>query len=239
MVSVDALVDLTGASPITIRRDLADLEGQGLLRRVHGGAVQAAKRGMPTPYAARMAEDAEAKEALAVVVASLIPDDTSVVFDSGTTLVAAAHALQGRHLTALCLSLHAATVLGGSSAAQVLVPGGVIEPDSLSPRAPAAIAALNDFRADIALLGACSASPASGLTTSTWEDAQIKRAVVGCAARRILVVTASKLQRTSSFRFADVDDLDDLVITADAPGDLLEEFRTAGVRVHLADAARH
>lgn len=233
-VTVGALAELTGASEVTIRRDLADLEGQGQLKRVHGGAVRVATRGAPMPHTLRATEHLEEKRAIAAVVATLVGDDESVVLDAGTTLVAVAHELVGRRLTVFCLSLHAAVAVGSHRSTQVIVPGGVVDPGGLAAGAAAALPALHDLRADVAVLGACSASPTHGLTATTWEDAQIKRAIVACANRRILATTAEKLTRTSSFRFAGLDEIDDLVTTDDAPAALLEQFRDAGVDVHPA-----
>ena len=234
MVSVDDLVRLTGASAITIRRDLADLEGQGLLRRVHGGAVAGTSRGARMPYALRSSEDLEAKEALGAITADLIADDSAVILDNGTTVDAVARHLAGRPLTALCMSLHAATPLAMASGAQVIVPGGMLLPQALAASPAASIAAINEMHADAAVLGACAVSAAAGLTTTTWDDAQIKKAIVGKSARRILVGTGRKLTRTSSFRFADLGEIDDLVTTDDVPEELLDDFRSAGVAVHVA-----
>lgn len=233
-VSVDALASLTGTSAVTIRRDLADLEGHGLLRRVHGGAVAVDLRGTPMPYPLRAAEHAAEKAAIAAIVATLVEDDMSLVIDNGSTMVAVADALVGRPLTALCLSLRAAVALGGSSAADIVVPGGRVVHQSLRCAPSACLTALEGFRADLAVLGACSASPVQGLTVTTHEDAQVKRAAIASAARVILAVTGDKIARTSSFRFGVTEDVDDLVTTPDAPEAALEEFRAAGVRVHLS-----
>lgn len=236
--SVGDLVQLTGASPITIRRDLADLEGQGQLRRVHGGAVATGTRGQPMPYTLRSSEDPEQKASLGEHVAGLIPDDTSVIIDNGTTNDAVARALAGRPLTVLCMSLHAALPLAmaPNAAGHVIVPGGLLTPQSLSSSTSSAIDAVRDMRADIAVIGACAVSEAHGLTASTWDDAQVKRAIVASASRRILVSTGRKLARTSSFRFAAIDDIDDLVTTDDAPTALLDHFRAAGTTVHVVPA---
>ena len=85
--SVDTLVELTGASPATIRRDLTDLEGHGQLRKVHGGAVAVNLRGTPMPYSLRSAENAESKTAIAQLVSRLVTDDMSVIIDNGSTMV--------------------------------------------------------------------------------------------------------------------------------------------------------
>lgn len=233
-ISVEALTDLTGASGVTIRRDLADLEGRGLLKRTHGGAVRIHPRGTPMPHHVRAAEEHDLKAAIARVAAGLVENDQSIILDNGTTTVAVAQQLHGRPLTALCLSLHTAVVLGTDPACQVVVPGGPLLPDTLAAGSAAAIDAIGTIRADVAFIGACAASPAQGLTTTTWDDARIKREMLGASNRVVLLATGSKLTRTSSFRFADLEDIDDLVTTPDAPAPLLDGFRAAGVAVHLA-----
>jgi len=103
--AVADLARLTGASGVTIRRDLTDLEGHGLLRRVHGGAVAVDLRGTPMPYAIRAAENADAKAAVAAVVADLVQDEMSLVLDNGSTLVAVAQASpDGRSPRSVCRS---------------------------------------------------------------------------------------------------------------------------------------
>lgn len=235
---MDALTRLTGLSAVTIRRDLADLEGQGLLRRVHGGAVAVDLRGTPMPYALRAAENAEAKAAIAQVVSGLVTDNMSVILDNGSTIVAAARLLVGRPLTAMCLSLRSAVILGDDHEAAVLTPGGPVSSHDLRSGAAASLAALDGYRADLAVLGACSATPQNGLTVTTHEDAQIKRAIIASSARVVLAATGDKLSRNSSFRFGVLEDVDDLVTTHDAPPAALQAFRDAGVRVHLVASPR-
>ncbi|WP_394275003.1 DeoR/GlpR family DNA-binding transcription regulator [Luteococcus sp.] len=233
-VSVESLASLTGASAVTIRRDLADLQGHGLLRRVHGGAVSADLRGRPLPYSLRAAENAEQKQAIARAVAALVRDDMSIVVDNGSTMDAVAAALAGRQVTALCMSLRAAVALGGEPGPMVSTPGGPVQPPSLRAGSAASLAALANFRADLAIVGAYSASPSGGLTVTTCDDAAIKRAILAASARVVLAATGDKLARTSAFRFGAIEDLDDLVTTRDAPPEMLDEFVAAGVTVQLA-----
>lgn len=233
-MSVEALAELTGASAVTIRRDLTDLEGHGLLRRVHGGAVAVDLRGAPQPYELRAAENAEGKSAIARVVADLVTDRMAVVLDNGSTMVAVAQRLAGRPITAMCMSLRAAVALGDSGDAVIVTPGGPVAPISLRAGDAASLRALDGFRADLAVLGTCAASPSTGLTVTTYEDAQIKRAIIGASARVVLAATGDKLARSSSFRFGALEELDDIVTTPDAPAQPLDEFVAAGVRVHIA-----
>ena len=226
---------LTGASSITIRRDLAELAAVGALERTHGGARRPLKRGAPMPFASRWEADQHVKAALAKRATALIADDESVILDNGTTCYSVAQELAGRPLTVLALSLHAAAALASRPGVSVSTPGGPVETDTLALVGSAALAAVLNFRADVAVLGACSAAPEDGLTSTTFEDAELKRAVIAAARRRILVTSAGKLSRTASFRFGGPADLTHLVTTADAPADALHAYRCAGVEVLLAE----
>ncbi len=232
-VSVQSLIELTGVAPITVRRDLAELEGKGMLRRVHGGAVAVDLRGKPMPYAIREAENAEGKAAIASMVASLVDDDMSVIMDNGSTIVAVAHALKDRSITALCLSLRSALALGDAGVATVGTPGGTVAAESLRYSGVSCLAALDSFRADVAIIGACGLTAEYGLTVTTHEDAQVKRAAISAATRVVLAATGDKLSRTSSFRFGTLADIDDVVTTPDAPSFALDAFAEADVRVHI------
>jgi DeoR/GlpR family transcriptional regulator of sugar metabolism len=131
-ISTGQLAELTGASAVTIRRDLADLEAHGSLRRTRGGAARAAKFGEDVSYRIRASEDQPAKARLAEAAAALINDYDSLIIDNGTTCDAVAHELAGRPVTALCLSLHVAAALAAVPGARVIVPGGPVEPDTLA-----------------------------------------------------------------------------------------------------------
>ncbi|MGC3994833.1 MAG: DeoR/GlpR family DNA-binding transcription regulator [Propionicimonas sp.] len=231
LLRVEQLADLTGASQVTIRRDLVDLEAHGALRRVPGGAARTVKDGGAVPYSVRITEDREVKARLAAAVAGLIADYESVIIDNGTTCHAVAQELAGRPITALCLSLHAAVALGSTPGARVIIPGGPVEPDTLALLGSQAIDAVRSMRADALVIGACSASATRGLTSTLYEDALIKRASIESSTRRILVTVADKLNRTSNFRFGVPADLTHLVITDDASADLLALFREDGVEV--------
>lgn len=232
-IHVGQLVELTGASAVTIRRDLADLEALGSLRRTRGGAARAVKFGEDVSYQVRASEDAQAKACLAEAAAALVSDYDSLIIDNGTTCHAVAHELAGRPVTALCLSLHVAAALAVVPGARVIVPGGPVEPDTLAMYGSQAVEAVRGMSADVFLLGACSVSASQGLTAVSYEDAQLKRAGIQAASKRILVATGAKLNQRSNFRFGDAADLSHLVTTPDAEGGVLAAFQAAGVHLTL------
>ncbi|WP_232770670.1 DeoR family transcriptional regulator [Corynebacterium sp. HMSC059E07] len=102
--TVSQLQELTGASAITIRRDLTALEEVGALERFHGGARPAVRRGARYPLEVRRKEDPAGKRAIATEAARLVEPGSCVLVDSGTTPTAVARNLAGMDITALAMS---------------------------------------------------------------------------------------------------------------------------------------
>ena len=130
--SIDELAKLTGASSVSVRRDLAELADQGVIRRFRGGAAPVSHRGADYPFALRQASGIESKSALAKATAELIEPGESVFIDNGTTALAVAEELSGKNLTAMTVSLHSAAALASKPGNQVIVPGGPIDHDDLA-----------------------------------------------------------------------------------------------------------
>ena len=233
-LSVNALARLTGVSGVTIRRDLASLAAEGLVTRVHGGALRAPLRGAPQPISLRRTEDLEAKRVLARATAALIEDGESVIIDNGTTCELVAAEFVGRDIRVLCLSLSAAVTLASTPGPIVSVPGGAVETDTLAMLTTPAVDAVRRFRADV-VLGACATSLASGLTCTEDYDATLKAAIITSSARRLMPAMPRKLTRSSTDRFGDLADLDALLTTSEVDGETVADLREAGLDVELID----
>jgi DeoR/GlpR family transcriptional regulator of sugar metabolism len=232
-VGIDDLVRLTGVSAVTIRRDLRELAVEGLVRRVHGGASAPLGRGVAYPIDERLGEKLDIKRQLARVVADDVPDGSAVFLDNGTSALAVAEALAGRRITVLTTSLRAVMALAPAQGMTVVVPAGTIEAETLEVAGAGVIDAIRGMQFDLAVLGACAASPTSGLTVSGWHDAQVKREAVRQSRARVLVTAGDKLGRTAAHRFADLEDLTGLYTDRSAAPSLVDAYRAAGVDVHL------
>ncbi|WP_246201711.1 DeoR/GlpR family DNA-binding transcription regulator [Streptomyces alboniger] len=196
-VGVAELAELTGASEMTIRRDLEALADQGVLERYRGGARSLLLRGEEPPFALREQEGLEVKRRIAAEVAGLIADGESVVVDSGTTCLEVARALEHRRLTVMPLSLHAVHALSAAHQVTLLVPGGQPRPGELALTGQLTTASLAALRFDTAVIGCCGLSAADGLTAYDLDDAAVKRAAIASARRVIAVADAAKLSRTA------------------------------------------
>ncbi|QMV20644.1 DeoR family transcriptional regulator [Streptomyces sp. SCUT-3] len=230
-LSVAELAELTGASEMTVRRDLEVLADQGVLERYRGGASSLLLRGEEPPFALRVQEGAEAKRRIAAEVAGLIADGESVVVDSGTTCLEVARALRNRRLTVMPLSLHAANALVGAPRLKLLLPGGEPRPGELALTGPLAEASLAALRFDTAVVGCCGIGAADGLTAYDLADAAVKRAAIASARRVVAVADAAKFTRTALARVAPVTALDAVVTEEAAPEEQVEALAAAGVTV--------
>lgn len=230
-VSVATLARELQTSEVTIRRDLAELEQTGVLRRVRGGAVGAALRGDEMPFAMRELESAAEKDRIAAAAVGLIADAEAVVVDSGTTGLAAARHLAARRVTAMPLSVGAISVLSAAPAVSLLLPGGTVRPGELSVVGPLTEQCLAELRFDTVLLTCCGLASRPGVTAHDLQDAAVKRRAIASAARVVAMVDASKFSRTAMAVVCPITALDIVVTDHGAPPEEVAALRAAGVEV--------
>jgi DeoR/GlpR family transcriptional regulator of sugar metabolism len=230
-IGVTELAGLTGASEMTVRRDLDVLAEQGVLERYRGGARSLLLRGEEPPFAFRAQEGLEVKRRIAAEVARLIADGESVVLDSGTTCLEVARTLERRRLTVMPLSLHAVNALAAAPHLTLLVPGGRPRPRELALTGPLTEASLAALRFDTAIIGCCGVNAVNGLTAYDLDDAAIKRAAITSARRIIAVAEAAKLSCTALAFVAPVSALHAIITDKSAPDDQTSQLSAAGVTI--------
>jgi DeoR/GlpR family transcriptional regulator of sugar metabolism len=192
-IQVHDLADDLGCSEMTIRRDLDALERDGVVRRVHGGAVRVQLRRDELPYAVRALEAIDAKQRIGRAVAELCADGETVIVDSGTTALEVARALHGRPVTVLPLGLRALLELADDPAVRLIAPGGEVRPGELVVTGDLAEVAFERLRFDTFVLGCCGIDGSEGVTTHVPADARVKRAACAAARRTIVVGDSSKV----------------------------------------------
>ena len=227
-VVASQLVDELGVSEDTVRRDLRELAADGLVQRVHGGALPPTTP-MPS-FAQRLHVSREAKGHLAEAALPLLEGANVVLLDGGTTALELARRLPPeRDCTVLTNSPPVAAALASHPRAEVVLIGGRMLKDSQTTVGAEAVEALRQVRADACVLGICSVDAELGITTSHSEEAHVKRAMVAASAEVIALATADKLQTASPWVVAPVGDLTHLVTDADE--DVTAPYAAAGVSV--------
>ena len=227
-VVASELVTSLGVSEDTVRRDLRDLAEQGLLHRVHGGALPSAP---PTVSFARRLDVAhEQKVALADAALPLLAGARVIVLDGGTTALELARRLTPMYSgTVVTNAPPVASALANHPRAEVILIGGKLLKDAQVAVGAVAVEALHTLRADVCVLGICSLHPDVGVTTPHNEEAQVKRAMTACSGVVIALATADKLRTASPWVVARLADVDHLV--TDGDNALTRPYATAGINV--------
>jgi DeoR/GlpR family transcriptional regulator of sugar metabolism len=104
-LDMERLKSALDASESTIRRDLAGLEGEGVLKRVYGGAMAIETKDHSLDFAWQSAHMTAEKRRIAAVAAALVEENQTVILDGGSTVAAVARELTGRSLHVITNSL--------------------------------------------------------------------------------------------------------------------------------------
>jgi DeoR family fructose operon transcriptional repressor len=231
MAEISAMLDVTGE---TVRKDLIVLERQGLLRRVHGGALPVEHPSFEPDVTSRV-EYTDEKRRIARAALAHLPHAGSVLLDSGSTTIQLAELMPPeRELTVFTNGLPIALTLLTRAKFAVYMLGGRVRGTTLASVEGWAARALEEINVDVAFLGTNGISLARGLTTPDPAEAAIKRLMCACAHKRVALVDSSKFGVASLCQHADLNDIDVLITDTG----LLDTDRTAleaaGITVEIA-----
>lgn len=228
-VSVQVLADELGVSPSTIRRDLAALSAEGLLRRVRGG-------GSPVEQDADTFDeldprDAERKDAVADRAAELVQDGQIVCVDVGTTTARLARRLRGRRLTVITSSLAVVDELRYAPAPEVIVLGGVLRSSCQSLVGLLTEQAMALLSVDLCFLSTSGVNASGQVLDTTGIEVGVKRAMLAAAERSVLVADRGKFPGSGLLSVCAPGDIDIVVTNSGADPATLARMAEAGTEV--------
>ncbi len=222
-------------SRITIRRDLRELERQGLLRVTRGGAVLNQGATYEPGYFAKTGQAREEKQRIAKTAVQLVTPGDTVLLDAGTTTAALARELvHVKDLTVVSNSLAVANVLAPQRHVRFIMVGGVFRDVSEAFLGPVAEDVLRQLRVDRAFIATEAMDPVRGLQVPDDRDAALKRVMVAAARDIIVVADHSKLGLERLHTFAPWSAVQRLVTGHEADPALLDVVRQQGVAITLA-----
>lgn len=229
--AVEDLAMRFGVSVETVRRDLSTLAEEGLVRKIHGGAMPAAPLRTEGSFQERMAEDEDAKRLIAAKLSAEIRPGDTLFLDTGSTTLIAAEALSRiPSLTVITNSLDVARLLGrAESGAQVWLLGGAYAEGNAQTVGAMALEQIARFSADHAVLTVAALDARDGAMDADPAEAEIARAMIARARRTIVLATGAKMMRRAAHRVCGLDAVD-LVLTESAPDPAMAEaLAAAGV----------
>jgi DeoR family transcriptional regulator of aga operon len=226
-------------SEVTIRTDLESLASDGLLSRVHGGALSLDRPVVERPFEEESAVGIEAKRAIGVTAASLVRSGDCVVIDVGTTTTQIALALLERDdLHDVVVVTNGLTIALALEQAvprfTVIVSGGTLRPLQHSLVNPLATSVFANITADVAFIGCTGVDTAHGATNVNLPETDLKRLMTQTARRSYLVADGAKLGEAHLGVIAPLGTFEALVTAAAAP-DHVAGLRASGLTVIEAD----
>ncbi|MBB3052558.1 DeoR family fructose operon transcriptional repressor [Prauserella isguenensis] len=234
-IDVTVTSEELGVAPETIRRDLAALERQGLVRRVYGGAILLERSHSEPAVGDRDRTRSQEKDRIARAALDLLPQRGTVLFDAGTTSSRlAALVPQGRDLTIVTNSLPIASQLATRSDVGVHMLGGRIRGTTLAAVESWALDVLAGLTVDVGFFGTNGFSAARGCTTPDTAESAVKAAMVGACRRRVLLSDHSKYGDDQFARFATLGEIDVVVTDSGLDERAVAELNEAAIEVVLA-----
>lgn len=228
---VEALAEGLGVSRETVRRDLLALEAEGVLRRVHGGAVLTTEMQPEPPLARRMKQHRPEKEAIAQAVAAMLRPGQTLFIDAGSTTALLALALAPLSgLTILTNSPDVALALRSrQSEHEIMLLGGWLRQDIPGVHGESTMAEIMRFNADLALIAPMALHPTEGATNYMVPEAEIARLMIQRSRKTVMMAVSGKLGQISRAQICACTEIDLLVTDFDGSSQK-QDFLLAGVK---------
>ena len=234
-IKISELAGKFGKSRMTITRDLDELAKDGLLLRVHGGAVSNISRGYEPPYFSRKGLRTVAKQAIANMANELITEGNTLILDVGSSTRELAQLLKKRkNLTVITPSLEHAMELAGNSLIKLIVTGGIVRVGEMSIIGPISENTINEFNVDKAFIGAGGIDLKAGLTEYNTEDAQVKKSIIGNCKQSIVLADSTKLGNVTFSKVIPLEKIDILITDSEADPSFINGLEGKGIKVIIA-----
>jgi DeoR family transcriptional regulator of aga operon len=236
-ISVEELSAKLDVSVVTIRRDLDDLERQGVLNRTHGGAIA----GHPLFYEPfkndrsfmeLLTRQADEKRRIGRAAAELIEPGETIAITPGTTTAEIIRCLPlNANLTVVTNTVNIAMELSKRKDVDVFVTGGHLRGDWFSLVGAGALQNVGNLLINTLFLGADALDAEWGASCHNAEEAELNGALLKRARKRIAVVDHTKLGAVTSWRICDPGALHGIVTDTGASDDMIAPFESRGIRV--------
>ncbi|CAG7649211.1 DeoR/GlpR family DNA-binding transcription regulator [Paenibacillus allorhizosphaerae] len=233
--SVGALAQEFGVHEATIRRDLSEVEQEGLLKRTHGGVIVERLTHNEPSFNERTNVKLEQKMRIGKMAASLVEDGDHIIIDSGTTtLHIARNLVHHSNVTVVTNDINVAAELRDAPGVKVTVTGGELYPSSYMLNGMFTDHALRSLHVTKAFLGIPAIHPKHGLMHPEAQLVQAKQGMIAAAQEVIIVADDTKIGKVSLYTVAPNSAIQTLITGGEVPEYDIKPFRDLGVNVITA-----
>jgi DeoR family fructose operon transcriptional repressor len=210
-ISLGELEDALQVSRITIQRDLVELENRKLIRRFHGGAMSLDYSKDFYDYDLKKSVNIEAKKIIAAKANHLIRDNSCICLDSSSTVYYLTETIFPGNVMAFTCCIDCFKNLTSREDIQVVLAGGRINKKTGTLCGPEAVSLIRKFYFDLAFISAESFIPDRGFFDPHEDEVQMKRAIIECSRKRVMLIDSSKLTETAGIQVCSNDEIDYVV----------------------------
>lgn len=234
---VTELAEALNVSEGTIRNDLNALEEEGMLTRIHGGAVLAERRNLKlTSFNSRHREHEAEKEAIGLVASSLVEDGDSILLDASSTGYYFAMALANRQrLRVVTNGIDVARLLAQNSTNTVILIGGILNQDGSSVTGLLSEQVIQDLHVNKAFVSCSGFSIERGMTEVHLEEAQLKRKAIQSVQLVYALVDSSKIGKEDLTPFARPEQLCCLFTDSGISSEWRQKIESANIDVTICE----
>jgi DeoR/GlpR family transcriptional regulator of sugar metabolism len=233
-VKVSDLVHEFNVSEETIRRDLNQLEQEGLIKKNYGGAilVEEVDNMVIPPVQQRTLHNFEEKDLIGKKAAELVESNQIVIIDSGSTTWCMARYLKSiPGLIVLTNGVNIAEECSENDDASIFLLGGKLIRKSMSIVGPQAELELQKYNAHYVFMGTSGVSERKGFTSSDIYEAEMKRAMIAAGQKVIVLADHSKFQRQGLVSFGNFRDVDIMITSSLTDPQMIKKIEDTGVQV--------
>ena len=230
-ISINKLCETFNVSKNTIRRDIAELEKRGIIKKVYGGIVRN-QTNIPEPFSSREIKNKNKKKLIARLAASLVNDNDVIYIDSGTTTMHIVPYLADRkNITILTANIYVINEAFHYPQINVIATGGTLYRPSNAFTGASVLQFLKEYNISKCFLAATGFSIKSGATNASPMESEIKKYLTMHSQTKILLVDSTKIDQISLVTFSPLKDMD--YIISDKPLPLTYEDYSSENHVHL------
>ena len=220
--TVEEMAKLYNVTPQTIRRDINFLDNEGYVSRYHGGAGPSSSV-ENVAYRHRKELLLEEKKKIAVNVASIIPDKSSLFINIGTTTEVVANALCDHNkLRIMTNNLNVAAIMSKKEGFEVIVAGGIVRSKDGGITGESAVQFIKQFKMDIGIIGISGIDLDGTLLDFDFREVHVARTIIENSRKVFLVADHSKFGRNAMVKLGNIREIDTLITDKKPPKQLME-----------------
>jgi len=232
-IEVSNLASQLGVSGITLRRDLEELEQEGLCMRVRGGAVRRDQGvTLELPYELKKSQNLSEKRRIGERAAEFVEPGDTIIIDAGSTTYALATSLiTKKRIVVVTNDLYIAVKLAANPDINLVCTGGSVRPNVFSLQGSQVETFIHGLRVDKTFLGADAIHPDHTISNVNLEEVPIKQAMVHAAKQVFLLADSTKFQKTGFAKVCDLSEVNKLITDKGMPRDKIDQYKSLGIEI--------